>query len=142
MNKYRPTLAPTLASLLEIHLRSIPGLLIRFANLVLQCLDTFVDCIEEFESNVEIFSKVDAVREIFLDVFRLLLFALIGSPFELEEVIEIGLDGNAQASIDIFGEMKTTSDQLAEQKYRDRLTFEPSPDSALDLSYPAWLGRS
>jgi hypothetical protein len=110
MNKYRPTLAPTLASLLEIRLRSIPGLLVRLAYLILQCLDTFVDCIEEFESNVEVFSEVDAVREIFLDVFRLLLFALIGTPFELEEVIEIGLDGNAQASIDIFGEMKTTSD--------------------------------
>jgi hypothetical protein len=108
MNKYRPTLAPTLASLVKICLRSIPRPLVRLADFVLQYLDTFVNRIEEFESNVKVLSEVDAVREIFLDVLRLLLFTLIGSPFKFEEVIEICLDGDTQASVDIVGEREAT----------------------------------
>ena len=81
-NKYRPTLARSLASLLQIHLRSSPSFLVSVADLVSKHLHTFIDRIEKFESNVEILLEIETVRKIFLDIFCLLCFAFLGRPFE------------------------------------------------------------
>jgi hypothetical protein len=101
-NKYRPTPSQTLASLVQIRLCSIPSILVRIADLVAKRLDTIVDGIEELESNVEILLEVEAVRQVSLDVLRLFPFTLFDRPFEFEEVVEIGLDGDAQSSVDIL----------------------------------------
>jgi len=42
------------------------------------------------------------VWQVSLDVLRLFTFALFNRPFEFEEVVEIGLDGDAQGSVDIL----------------------------------------
>jgi hypothetical protein len=106
-NKYRPTLAQNLASLVEIGFCGTPRILVRITYFISKSVHTLVNRIEEFEGNIEVFLEIKTVREILLDIFSLLGFPLLGRPFEFEEIVEVRLHGDSKSSIDILRELET-----------------------------------
>lgn len=83
---------------------AIPDLSVRLIDLIAKSRDACIHTIEEGEGHVEILYKVDAMRQVFADVLRLVILALLGVPLDLEEIIKVRLDGDSKTRVDIFGE--------------------------------------
>ena len=88
-------------SLVEICLGILPSSFICLADLIAELANTLVDRIEELEGGVEILREIDTVGKVFVDILLRHFLAFLSTPLGLEEVIEVGLDSDSEAGIDI-----------------------------------------
>lgn len=101
----RPTLFITLTSLSQVRLSAIPCLAILLWYLGSQGLHTLVQGIKEFESDIKILGNVDVVGK---KLFGVALFHGFGRLItQSHMIVEICLDSDSEANIDIAREWET-----------------------------------